>query len=64
MTASPQELARIVVIGVGATVVMDAWLLVLARINLASLDFAPVGRWVATWRAAPGGTIRSPGRRR
>jgi len=44
---SLQDVTRIVLIGVGATAVMDLWLLVLARFGVPTLDFAFVGRWVA-----------------
>ena len=37
---------EIVLIGAGATVVMDAWLIVLKRMGVKTLDFALVGRWV------------------
>lgn len=41
------ELAvRAVVIGVGATVVMDAWALLLRRFGVPSLSFAFLGRWI------------------
>jgi hypothetical protein len=36
----------IVLIGAGATVVMDAWLMLLKRMGVKTLDFALVGRWV------------------
>ncbi|WP_342650576.1 DUF2938 domain-containing protein [Pseudomonas sp. REB1044] len=32
-------------IGIGATVVMDLWSLILKRLGVATLDFAMVGRW-------------------
>lgn len=32
-------------IGIGATVVMDVWGLLLRRLGVATLDFAMVGRW-------------------
>ena len=41
-----QELASIVPIGIGATVVMDVWLLFLKRQGVPTLDFGLVGRWV------------------
>jgi hypothetical protein len=53
---------RILLIGVGATMVMDAWLLVLKRAGMPTMSFALLGRWVAhlprrTWtspaKAAP-----------
>jgi hypothetical protein len=36
---------RIVLIGIGATMVMDAWLLVLRRAGVPTLNFALLGRW-------------------
>jgi hypothetical protein len=42
---------RIVVVGVGATVLIDAWALLLKRVFKApSLDFRLVGRWVGHMR--------------
>lgn len=41
---------RAVAIGVGATLVMDAWALVLKRLGIASLDFALLGRWLGHLR--------------
>jgi len=47
MTETLEVLARAVVIGVGATIVMDAWAVFLKRgFGLASLDYAMVGRWI------------------
>ena len=40
------EIVRIALIGVGATLVMDAWLWGLKRLGVPSLNFAFVGRWV------------------
>lgn len=37
---------KLVFIGLGATAVMDAWLAVLKRMGVKTLDFALVGRWV------------------
>jgi len=39
-------LAQTLLVGVIATVVLDAWMWGLARLGLASVDWAPVGRWV------------------
>jgi len=39
-------LPQIVVVGVGATAVMDLWLLVLKRSGVPTMDFALLGRWV------------------
>lgn len=36
--------------GVGATAVMDAWLLVLRYLNVPTLNFAMIGRWAGHWR--------------
>jgi len=41
-----QDTARVVFIGMGATAVMDLWGLLLKRINVATLNFALVGRWI------------------
>jgi hypothetical protein len=39
-------IAHIVLIGAGATAVMDAWLALLKRIGVQTLNFAFIGRWV------------------
>lgn len=39
------EIVRVVVIGVGATAVMDAWTVVLKGLGIPTLDYALVGRW-------------------
>ena len=36
----------VVLIGVGATAVMDLWLLILKRLHVPTLNFAFIGRWV------------------
>jgi hypothetical protein len=41
-----QTLAQVTLIGVGATVVMDVWLLLLRRLGVPILNFAYIGRWV------------------
>jgi len=51
MNLSPADIARIIVIGVGATATMDVWLLLLQRLGVPTLDFAMIGRWVAHWRS-------------
>lgn len=38
-------LVRIVLVGAGATAVLDAWLMLLKRIGVPTLDFAMIGRW-------------------
>lgn len=39
-------LPTIVLTGVGATLVMDLWLLLLQRLGIPTLNFAFIGRWV------------------
>lgn len=43
---SLRDLARVVFIGIGATVVMDVWLMFLKRQGVQTLDFGLIGRWV------------------
>lgn len=43
---SLQEISRIVLIGCGATLIMDIWLMFLKRIGVQTLNFAFIGRWV------------------
>lgn len=50
MTPLPADLIRVVLIGLGATALMDLWLLLLQRLNVPTLDFALVGRWVGHLR--------------
>lgn len=45
MNTVTEAAVRIVSIGIGATAVMDAWLMVLKRLHVPTLDFALVGRW-------------------
>ena len=42
-----QQLLAIVLIGVGATAVLDLWLTVLKRLGVPTGSFALIGRWVA-----------------
>lgn len=42
-----ETLVRVVLIGAGATVVMDLWGALLRRFGVPSLDLALLGRWVA-----------------
>ena len=46
MTQLTEEMTRVVFIGVGATAAMDLWLLLLKRMNVATLNFAFIGRWI------------------
>jgi hypothetical protein len=41
-----QDLTLVVLIGVGATAVMDVWLLLLTQLKVPTLNFALVGRWI------------------
>ena len=41
-----QEFPLAILIGIGATAVMDAWLLLLRRLGIPTLNFAFIGRWV------------------
>ena len=43
---APKDAAHIVLIGVGATAVMDIWLLLLLRLKVPMPSFALMGRWV------------------
>lgn len=46
MNSIAQEVARVVLIGVGATAAMDAWLFLLKRLGVPTLNFAFIGRWI------------------
>jgi hypothetical protein len=50
MDPSPQDLLRIALVGIGATAVMDLWLLLLSRLGVPTLNFAMIGRWAGHWR--------------
>jgi hypothetical protein len=41
-----QVIQRAMLVGIGATAVLDAWLIVLGRLGVPTLNFAFVGRWV------------------
>lgn len=43
---TPQESLAIVLIGVGATAVLDLWLVALRRLGVPTGSFALIGRWV------------------
>jgi len=52
------DLFRIACIGIGATLVMDVWLLLLGRLGVPTLNFSLIGRWLGhlphgTWRHHP-----------
>lgn len=42
----PHVIGHIALVGIGATAVMDAWLLLLSRLGVPTTSFALVGRWV------------------
>lgn len=50
MNPHATDLARIALIGIGATAVMDLWALLLRRLGVPTLNFALIGRWVGHWR--------------
>lgn len=57
------EIVKIVLIGIGATAVMDAWLMLLKRIGVPTLNFAMIGRWaghLARGRLAHAAIAKSP----
>ncbi|KAB2924872.1 MAG: DUF2938 domain-containing protein [Dechloromonas sp.] len=41
-----EEIVRVVLIGCGATLLMDIWLMFLKRIGVQTMNFAFIGRWV------------------
>jgi hypothetical protein len=41
-----EEIVRVVLIGCGATLVMDIWLMFLKRLGVQTLNFALIGRWI------------------
>jgi len=41
-----QDLTRVALIGIGATAIMDVWLLLLKRLHVPTLNFALLGRWI------------------
>jgi hypothetical protein len=50
MNQLTHDLARVALIGIGATAAMDLWLLFLKRLHVPTLDFALIGRWVGHLR--------------
>src|SRR4051812_18989584 len=46
MNQTIEYVVRALMIGVGATLVMDAWALLLKRFGVPSLNFAFLGRWI------------------
>jgi hypothetical protein len=41
-----ERLIYIFGLGIGATIIMDIWLLILKRFNIPTLNFALLGRWI------------------
>ena len=39
-------IARIIIMGIGATAIMDLWLILLKKLNIPTLNFALLCRWV------------------
>lgn len=50
MNSITSNTAHILLVGVGATAVMDAWLLLLQGLGVPTLNFAMIGRWAGHWR--------------
>ncbi len=50
MNPLAEEMIRVVVIGIGATAALDAWLWLLKRLGVPTLDVAFMGRWVGHLR--------------
>jgi hypothetical protein len=46
MNSLLQDLLFIALIGIGATAVMDLWLVLLKRLGVPTLNFAFIGRWI------------------
>ena len=46
MSEKLEFISRAIAIGVGATIVMDVWALLLRQFGIPSLDFALLGRWL------------------
>ena len=46
MELSINTIARIIIMGIGATAIMDLWLILLKKLNAPTLNFAFLGRWV------------------
>ena len=49
MTITFETLVQTVSIGIGATVVMDVWLLMLKKAGVPIQNFAMLGRWIGHW---------------
>lgn len=49
MSISLEDIVRVALTGIGATAILDLWLLFLGRVGVSTLDFAMIGRWVGHW---------------
>ena len=50
MNTLVQAIIPTLAIGIVATACMDAWLLLLNRLGVPTLNFAMIGRWIGHWR--------------
>lgn len=50
MNLSIELVWRVLAIGLGATLILDAWQLLLKLLKVPTMNFAYVGRWVGHWR--------------
>jgi hypothetical protein len=48
--ATAEEVVRVVLVGIGATLVMDVWTAVLKALGVPTLNYALVGRWIGHLR--------------
>lgn len=63
MSAWTEMVYIVVLIGAGATVIMDAWLMVLKQLGVPTLNFAYIGRWIGNgpgFRWARDGIAKAP----
>lgn len=63
MNGSMETMLRVALVGAGATVVMDVWLMVLKRLGVPTLNFAFIGRWIGHglgFRWARDGIAKAP----
>src|SRR5262245_42338169 len=57
------EMGLVALTGIGATAVMDLWLILLKRLNVPTLNFSLIGRWVGNglgYRWARAGIAKAP----
>lgn len=61
--STPSLIGQVALVGIGATAIMDAWLVVLSRLGVQTGSFALIGRWVghmAHGRFAHGAIAKAP----